>query len=64
MVPLISCTARIVIASMWLVGDVVFVLLKHRLPGVTAYANLTVDNPVSKKMFKVHASNESEAAPC
>ena len=46
---------------MWLVGGVVFVLLKHRLPGVTAYANLTVDNPVFEKEFKVHASNESEA---
>ena len=35
----ISVTARIVIAWVWLVGGVVFVLLKHMLPGITAYAN-------------------------
>ena len=38
-VPFISSTARIVIAWVWLVGGVVFVLMKHLLPGVTAYAN-------------------------
>ena len=37
--PFISSTARIVIAWVWLVGGVVFVLMKHLLPGVTAYAN-------------------------
>lgn len=37
--PFISSTARIVIAWVWLVAGVVFVLMKHLLPGVTAYAN-------------------------
>ena len=37
--PFISSTARIVIARVWLVGGVVFVLMKRLLPGVTAYAN-------------------------
>jgi hypothetical protein len=37
--PFISDTTRIVIAWVWLVGGVIFVLMKHLLPGVTAYAN-------------------------
>ena len=38
-VPFLAGTARIVISWVWLVGGVVFVPLKHLLPGVTAYAN-------------------------
>ena len=37
--PFVSSTARIVIASVWLAGGVVFVIVKYLLPGVTAYAN-------------------------
>jgi hypothetical protein len=37
--PFISSTTRIVIAWVWLVGGVVFVLMTHLLPGITAYAN-------------------------
>ncbi len=53
--PFISGTARIVIASVWLAGGVVAALMKHLLPGITAYANYRsrFKQDVVAEIFKV-----------
>ena len=39
LLPFIAAGVRVAIAWVWLVGGLVFVLLKNLLPGITAYAN-------------------------